>query len=232
MPAVQPFVVPGELAAKRGWVEDRERLTFEVLDAFELYGTAGSQAIVWLTRQQARSLPAATRQAQPAPHRWPTGRIERDLSTVVRYVERGRRASRHHEISDQQWSTAANVLPDARQLAGTFASSSGPNCFSTVMAAAGVTDATDEWMQVGPFEQWLEKATAPGGSDGQPGTVLVWRDDAGVPAHAAVTIGAGWFLHKPSQGWMSPRLVLNIQDGKYSVRHPGLRLHRRQITQG
>jgi len=231
MPAVQPFVVPGELAAARGWIEERERLTFEVLDTFELYGTAGSEAIVWLTRQQARSLPAAARQAQPTPHRWPTGRTEQDLLTVVRYVERRRRPSRHHEVSDQQWSKAAEVLPHGRQLAGTFASSSGPNCFGTVMAAAGVTGANDEWMQVGPFEQWLENVTTPGGADGQPGTVLVWRDATGAPAHAGVTIGAGWFLHKPSQGWMSPRLVLNIQDGKSSARHPGLRLHRRQITQ-
>lgn len=98
------------------------------------------------------------------------------------------------------------------------------------MAAAGVTGATDQWMQIAPFEQWLDDATIPGGADDQPGTVLVWRDDTGAPAHAGVTIGTGWFLHKPSQGWMSPRLVLNIKDGKNSARHPGLRLHRRQIT--
>jgi len=85
-------------------------------------------------------------------------------------------------------------------------------------------------MQVEPFETWLRAATRAGGDDRLPATVLVWRDRAGRAAHAAVTLGAGWLLQKSSQGWMSPRQVLDVRQGKYSARFSGLRLHRRQIV--
>ena len=73
-------------------------------------------------------------------------------------------------------------------------------------------------------------ATRAGGEDRTPGTVLVWRDTDGRPGHAAVALGGGWLLQKSSQGWMSPRQVLDVRQGKYSARFPGLRLSRRRIT--
>ncbi len=75
---------------------------------------------------------------------------------LTEYVEDGRLASRHDEVDAATWRRAAAVLPGARDLAGAFADASGPNCFGTVMAAAGVAGAEDVWMLREPFEEWLE----------------------------------------------------------------------------
>ena len=82
----------------------------------------------------------------------------------------------------------------------------------------------------GVLPQWLSETTRPGGCDGDPGTVLVWRSPDGLVQHAAVTIGGGWALHKPSQGWMSPRKVLTVQDVLRSARAAGRRLERRTLV--
>jgi cell wall-associated NlpC family hydrolase len=63
-----------------------------------------------------------------------------------------------------------------------------------------------------------------------PGTVLVWRSASGAVQHAAVTLGAGWALHKPSQGWMSPVKVLEVRDLLRSARGPDRRLGRRTLV--
>lgn len=137
--------------------------------------------------------------------------------------------SRHREVSEATWDRARDVLPRARDLAGTFAGQSGPNCFGTVMAAAGVPGAEDVWLLREPFEEWLSSATRPGGFDTDPGTVLVWRDAEGVALHSAVTLGDGLALHKPSQGWMTPRKVLSVRDVMARARMRGARLSRRSV---
>ena len=151
---------------------------------------------------------------------------------VLQFVADDLLPSRHEQVRESTWERARVVLPVARDLAGTFADGGGPNCFGTVMAAAGVTDAADTWMLREPFEAWLAGATQPGGDDAQPGTVMVWRDRRGSVQHAAVTLGDGWALHKPSQGWMTPRKVLSVQEVKRRARQVGHRLSRRTITPG
>jgi hypothetical protein len=146
------------------------------------------------------------------------------------YIEEGRRASRHDQVPKEVWDSAAHTLPDARRIAGAFATASGPNCFGTVMAAAGVVDADTVWMQREPFERWLSEKTRPNGEDAAPGTVLVWRSPDGLVQHAAVTLGDGWVLHKASQGWMSPNKVLTADECKASSRASGRRLERYTIT--
>jgi len=229
MPPVQPFAVPAALAERLGLADDRERLSFELLDTFELYGLGDDDALVWLDRAQARTLPAEVRRAQPAAHRWPRRRREEEIDQAVRFVQLGRRPSRHADVTPEQWSAAERLLPGARALAGTFPRVSGPNCFAAVMGAAGVLGAAGTWMQPAPFEEWLAAGTRPGGADDEVGTVLVWRDPQGAPAHAAVTLGGGWLLHKPSQGWMSPTKVLGVRDGFSSARSPGRRVSRRTL---
>jgi cell wall-associated NlpC family hydrolase len=122
------------------------------------------------------------------------------------------------------------MLPAARKLAGRFPPGSGPNCFGTVMDAAGARGAANVWMQRAPFEQWLADVSRPGGHDDDPGTLLVWRSPAGLAQHVAVTLGGGWALHKPSQGWMSPSKVLNVREIIQSAREPGRHLSRRSLT--
>ncbi len=157
---------------------------------------------------------------------WPTLLDGCEEIVLKDYIEDGRRPSRHDEVPENLWDSAARILPAARRLAGTFAAASGPNCFGTVMAAAGVCDADTVWVQREPFERWLTDETQPGGRDDAPGTVLVWRSPDGLAQHAAVTLGDGWILHKPSQGWMSPTKVLTIDECKASSRSSGRRLQR------
>lgn len=121
-------------------------------------------------------------------------------------------------------------LPRVRELAGTFADGSGPNCFGTVMAACGVEGAESVWMLREPFEEWLANHTEPGGQDGVPGTVFVWRDAAALVQHAALTIGDSWMLHKPSQSWMTPRKVRTVAEVKRATRTAGWRLERHKVV--
>jgi hypothetical protein len=161
---------------------------------------------------------------------WPSLLAGHEERVLRAYIEEGRRPSRHDEVADATWRRAQSLLPGARELAGTFPHASGPNCFGTVMAAAGVPGAATEWMQREPFEQWLSDATRRGGTDDRLGTVLVWRSPDGLVQHAAVALGDGWVLHKPSQGWMSPVKVLTVDDAKRSARAAGRRLQRYRMT--
>ena len=178
-------------------------------------------------------LDAATLRAQADGHRfvwWPSligDAIAADVLTRV--VEHDRLPSRHGEVPDAVWRRAAVRVPGARRLAGTFATGSGPNCFGTAMAACGVSGVEDEWLLPPAFEPWLAEATRPGGDDNEPGTVLVWRDRDGGAQHAAVTLGDGWAIEKPSQEWSSPRAAVTVRDVIRTSRTKGLRLSRYAI---
>lgn len=183
-----------------------------------------------------RSAPADVRaqaSTQADGHRfvwWPSlmaGHRERVLGAYLRF---GRRPSRHLEVPESLWENTRATLPGARTLAGTYPHGSGPNCFGTVMAAAGRSEAIDVWMMQEPFEAWLSAVAVPNGKDNDPGTVLVWRSPDGLAQHAAVTIGGGYALHKPSQGWMSPRKVLTVKEVIASARQPGRRLTRYTLS--
>jgi hypothetical protein len=229
MPLEQPFLVPRTITGNLGLIDDRDRLKPESRDSFMLYRLQSDQAVCWLNQQESRRLPVAVRRSQPAAHRWPRDGDD-GIARVVRYVEHRRRPSRHREVAELTWRRVADYLPAARALAGTFPAMSGPNCFGTVMGAAGVRGAADTWLLREPFEEWLAATTQDGGSDQDIGTVLVWRGDNGSVQHSAVTLGDGWALHKPSQGWMAPIKVLPVRDAKLSSRSPGIHLQRRRIN--
>lgn len=257
-PQVQPFLADDELAAAVGGRE--EDLGDEVRDTFCLYGPPDGLRHVWLDEEAFLALPRLLRvrlvraqlahgrelvptvraweplvprvREQADGHRfvwWPSLLDGVEEPVLTAYVEEGRRASRHAEVPGEVW-TRATVLPGARRIAGTFPAASGPNCFGAVMAAAGVPGADEVWMLREPFEEWLAASTRPGGRDDDPGTVLVWRSPDGLVQHAAVALGGGWALHKPSQGWMSPTKVLTVIECIASSRAPGRRLERRALT--
>ena len=161
---------------------------------------------------------------------WPSLLTTHAELVLAEFVDNGRRPSRHQDVPAGTWRALESPLPMAHQLAGTFPEASGPNCFGVVMACAGVTEAEQVWMQREPFERWLSERTVPGGDSDAPGTVLVWRALTGEVEHAAVTLGDGWALHKPSQGWMSPTKVLAVSDVIRSSRCWGRRLSRRRIV--
>lgn len=171
--------------------------------------------------------------AQADGHRfvwWPPLVAGHERTVLFDYVREGRRPSQHHQVPRSIWTASERLLPAARSLAGSFPPASGPNCFGAVMAAAGIEGAEHQWMQREPFEQWLAAATVAGGTTAEPGTVLVWRSRDGAAQHAAVTLGGGWALHKPSQGWMSPTKVLKVPEVIASARAHGRRLSRRRIV--
>lgn len=136
-------------------------------------------------------------------------------------------------LSEDELAAASHgPLPGAATLAGTYAEGSGPNCFAAVMAAAGEPVA-QEWVQLDQFRTWLEASTDPlpqaappvAETDRRPGCVLVWHED-GELAHAAVTIGGGWALHKQSQSWSSPFAVWPVEEVVRSWLVTGTRLSR------
>ena len=176
--------------------------------------------------------PAVLR-AQADGHRfvwWPS-LLTADAEAILgRVVSDRRLPSRHEEVTDEVWRGAEPVLPGARRLGGTFPAGSTANCFSTVLEAAeGPSAAASVLHDVAPFEAWLATACRRGGDPSQAGVVLVWRDRRGSPVHAAVTLGDGWGLEKPSRDWHSPYAVVTVADIMRMSRHPGERVERHTI---
>ncbi|MDB5044650.1 MAG: hypothetical protein JWQ08_700 [Deinococcus sp.] len=149
---------------------------------------------------------------------------------VARAVAAESVACQREQVPEAVWQAAAGMWPGARALAGTFAPGSGPNCFGTVMAAAGISGAEQVWMQRGPFESFLATRTRLGGQDDHPGTLLVWRSRGGQLEHAALVLGGGWALHTPAQSWITPRVVLPTRALIRAYRTPGHRLERRALN--
>lgn len=157
---------------------------------------------------------------------WPS-LLGADAATILeRAVSQDRLRSRHAEVPEEVWGRCSSVLPRARELAGTFPEGSGPNCFGTVMASCGHRGVADGWVLQRSFQGWLDERTRKGGDDSLPGTVLLWRDAERCPQHAAITIGDGWALEKPSQEWHSARVVLDVRDLIKANRVRGMRLER------
>lgn len=174
-------------------------------------------------------IPEARQQADG--HRfvwWPSLLAGREQQVLIPWITNGTPDSRHDEVPEAVWQQAEALLPDARTLAGTWPHDSGPNCFGTVVAAAGVPNAENEWFMPEPFEEFLATRTAPGGNDNEPGTVLIWRDHKGQVTHGAVTLGGGYALQKPSQCWYTPRQVLTVKELVKASRQQGERLGRRR----
>lgn len=210
------------------------QVTPEWRDTFFLYGV---RDVVWLTEDEWRGLPPSVRRLLTAdrtqrmrPKPTPCWRSDPMLvPRLLRWVEAGVRPSLHALARDALTSATRGPLPRATDLAGRFPHGSGPNCFGTVMAAAGQPVERD-WVKQDQFEQWLSEQTHPdtAGSDHEVGRVLLWHE-RGALAHAAVTLGQGWVLHKPSQAWSSPTLVWTVDEVIRSWRLSGTRLTRRRI---
>ena len=244
-PARQPFFV------ERGGARSRA-MSEELWDTYHLWRVDKSWRVRWLTEDEFFALPRAERAAlvrqQVVARRGavPTVRAWADLvdartqadghrfvwwpslvtdAAAIRHVAHDRMKSRHREVKASTW----RALPAAKALAGTFPDRSGPHCFSTVMAAAGVTESPATYTGREPFDDWLRTTCRPGADDSRPGTVWVWRNREGLSVHAAITLGDGWALEKPSREWSSPRTVATVKDLLRYNRHPGERLERHRL---
>ncbi|TDW93208.1 hypothetical protein EV137_0482 [Kribbella pratensis] len=256
-PDEQPFFVTKSQATAWKLATDDREPSREDRDTYRTYAIDRKAArTAWLSEAAYGELPKATRAklvraqvdydraAVPTVRRWarivgPEVRQQADGHRFVWWksllreparvlpdvVSEDLGPSRHTEV--RTWPAE---LPRVRELAGTFADGSGPNCFGTVMAACGTEGAETVWMLREPFEEWLAQHTERGGKDDVPGTVFVWRDTARLVQHAALTIGDGWMLHKPSQSWMSPRKVRTLAEVKRATRTAGWRLERHRLV--
>jgi hypothetical protein len=192
------------------------------------------RGVVPTVRRWAGRLDVAVLRRQADGHRfvwWPSLLAQDPEPVLVDLVEDGQLPSRHQEVPASTWNACRDLLPHAEEIVGTFPLSSGPNCFGTVLAAAGKADAS-EWVLQDPFEHWLQTSCVRGGDDNHPGTVLVWRDRERLPVHAAVTIGDGWAMEKPAQTWWTVRGVHQLRDLIKVNRSKGQRLERHRIVDG
>ena len=159
---------------------------------------------------------------------WPSLVAANRDAILERAVSTDRLASRHHEVDKSTWRACERWLPRARELAGSFPDGSTTCCFDTVIAATGA-DEPHACDALEPFERWLSRACRRGGAAGRLGSVLVWRTVEGELVHAAVSIGDGWVLEKPSQDWHSPRAIVTERDVVRTTRLPGQRLERHTL---
>jgi hypothetical protein len=256
-PDEQPFFVTKKQAVTWKLAPDDREPTPQDRDTYRTYNVDRRAArTVWFSEAAFGELPQATRaalvraqvsygrDAVPTVRKWagvvgPEIRQQADGHRFVWWksllsephkvlpeiVSEDLGPSRHAEV--RAWPKQFEWV---RELAGTFPGGSGRNCFGTVMAACGVEGAESVWMLREPFEEWLANHTERGGRDDVPGTVFVWRDTASRVQHAALTIGDGWMLHKPSQSWMTPRKIRTIGEVKRATRTAGWRLERHRVV--
>lgn len=239
-PARQPFRVDGLPQHLTAQIPRRTtEATAEWRDTFFLY--RGSWT--WLTEGEFDDLPSDARRAlrsrrradmRPKPDPvWPSRLAQDGDAALLRWVGAGVTPSEHAQVSSATWARVRQILPGVETLAATFsATGSGANCFATVVAAADGIARADEWMQIEDFETWMARRTTPWSGtarDDDPGTVLTWTEH-GRLAHAAITLGDGWVLNKPSQSWSSPRLVWTVRRLVRSWALPGTRLSRHLLT--
>lgn len=200
-----PEVQPFFVDSKRGLPASLDgEFTAELRDSFKVWSPANrGKKVVWYDEPRASE----------------AGLAFRSSTDVVAFVE-------------QEGRIPHTSVKGAPSLAGTFPIGSGPNCFGTTMAGAGVPNAENEWVTLEPFNDWLRGACKRGGRDHEPGTVLLWRDTSnGQPWHSALTIGDGWAFEKASQCWWSPRYVATVADIKRVSRDVGLRLERWRLKE-
>jgi hypothetical protein len=107
--------------------------------------------------------------------------------------------------------------PIVRELANSFVTSSGPNCFSTALAS--VTNDLVEarvisllWLHQEPFFAGLRtRGFRESTRDAQPGDVIVWFDSSNLAQHACAVIAPGLVLNKDAQRWSAPRQILKLE---------------------
>jgi hypothetical protein len=107
--------------------------------------------------------------------------------------------------------------PIVRELANSFATSSGPNCFATALAS--VNDDLKEaraisllWLHQEPFFAGLQsRGYSVTMNPPDTGDMIVWFDSSNLAQHACAVIAPGFVLNKDAQCWHAPRQILKLE---------------------
>jgi len=113
--------------------------------------------------------------------------------------------------------------PLIQLLANPFADDSGPNCFSTTLAAITENPVMAQtistlWLRPEPFMQGLaargyrELRTEKVQYSALANAVCVWQNQQNIAQHACYVIGNGLALNKNSQAWYAPRHLAYLTD--------------------
>jgi hypothetical protein len=137
---------------------------------------------------------------------------------LAKFVSEDRTDCLSSTLSKKEWQAIRQRYPGIKQLVG-FVDSSGPNCFSTTLAALFDTEeakgVSSLWLQQETFLREIEKrgyqkseleitANLPDGS------ILVWENDNGIQ-HACFYLGNDLVLNKDAQAWFAPRQILTVE---------------------
>jgi hypothetical protein len=117
--------------------------------------------------------------------------------------------------------TWAELPEQVRALAGTFSSTSGANCFATVIA--GLTPDLLESTRIAKTwmleHEFLEALETRGFHDAgklelpvKPNSVITWLNSSRTNIHACLMLEFGLVLNKDAQSWFAPRQILKLED--------------------
>ncbi len=136
---------------------------------------------------------------------------------LAAYVSFERQNCLSSQMPENTW---AALTEQVRRLAGTFSSTSGANCFATVIAGLTSdllesTRISNLWMLEGEFLAALE---AHGFHDAgklelpvKPKSVLTWWNSSGKIIHACLMLEFDLVLNKDAQSWFAPRQILTLE---------------------
>ena len=156
---------------------------------------------------------------------------------LMHFLTEDRSICLSNTLTRAQWSHLTTFHgPSLRHLAGSFASSSGPNCFSTTLAAATRSSETATtiaalWLTQSPFVRGLaargyaRDATLSVNASLPAGTMLVWVDTQDTPQHACYVLGEGLVLNKDAQAWYVPRQILSLSTVLEQWHEDHVRIH-------
>ncbi|GAA1708555.1 hypothetical protein GCM10009745_65500 [Kribbella yunnanensis] len=242
-PPRQPFFLTPTEAAELKLIPESPALSPELRDTYELWNLANDLEVVWLDedafhaqprdvraeliRAQARhgrgAVPTITDWAdlldaqvlrdQADGHHfvwWPTLVEPHREAVLKRVVSEWQHPCQRLSVPNEIWHAASAILPQAQPLSGTFAKGSRGN--PSANGSATSCFATPRRPRRPPRNR--PRLAQPPRQQHPP----------------AVTLGAGWALHKPSQEWLSPHQVLTVQD-LIQLAPPGLTLHRHTLNQ-
>lgn len=152
---------------------------------------------------------------------WDALTVDAREAWLLDFVGRDQLECLSGKLEDAQWARIDQHSPAVRHLAGRFLPTSGPNCFSTTLAALlrdqeRATLLSTFWLHQQPFMEHLitygyrhRPQRHPQDADLHD-AVLVWRDQRGMPQHAAYLLFDGLVLNKNAQTWYAPRQIVAL----------------------